>query len=162
MPPGRPKTDPLLRFNQKWIFSEEYEYESEPCWEWTAGKRLNGYGRFWVDGKNVSAHRWSYEYFIGPIPEGLQIDHLCRNRECCNPKHLEAVTCQENLLRGNTFAARNSQKTHCKNGHPFDGRNTGTSVRGHRYCRACQREYWNRRGRWLRKNPGLVGWVVTR
>lgn len=108
------------------------------CWEWTGNKARGGYARFRsTGGPNVMAHRWSYEHYVGPIPEGLQIDHLCRVRNCVNPEHLEPVTCRENLLRGDTFQARNARKTHCKRGHPFDEANTYVMPTG-RECRACR------------------------
>ena len=68
------------------------------CWDWLGGKS-NGYGRFWVEGRLVQAHRWAYETMVGPIPEGLTLDHLCRVRYCVNPSHLEPVTLGENIRR---------------------------------------------------------------
>jgi hypothetical protein len=115
------------------------------CWLWTAALSQAGYGAFGaerVNGRNrfVHAHRFAYELLVGPIPEGLQLDHLCRNRACCNPAHLEPVTLRENLMRGNTVAARNSIKTHCKHGHPFDLENTRIDPRtGNRACWTCRR-----------------------
>ena len=108
------------------------------CVFWTAGTTWNGYGLFWVNGRHVYAHRWAYEYFKGPIPDGLQLDHLCRNRSCVNPAHLEPVTQRENLLRGNTHAATNSAKTHCPKGHEYAGANLYTYPDGRRDCRTCQ------------------------
>lgn len=101
------------------------------CWLWTAATTPKGYGRY----GNGYAHRVSYEDRYGPILKGLQIDHLCRVRNCVNPEHLEAVTMQENLRRG---VRNNGQaaKTHCKRGHPFDGANTYRSAK-QRHCRAC-------------------------
>jgi hypothetical protein len=84
------------------------------------------------------AHRWSYEHFVGPIPEGLHIDHLCRVRRCVNPDHLEPVTPKENYLRGEGPTARNSTKTHCKYGHKFDKSNTSV-YGGRRHCNECGR-----------------------
>lgn len=111
-----------------------------PCWLWTGNTPNGRYGRFMVDGRSVSAHHYSYETTIEPIPDGLVTDHLCRVKNCVRPSHLEAVTQRENLMRGDTIAAANAAKTHCKRGHPFDVANTrwraqkGTITRN---CRAC-------------------------
>lgn len=106
-------------------------YEPEPnsgCWLWIGSLAPGGYGKH----SSRWAHRVSYQRHIGPIPEGLHIDHLCRNRQCVNPAHLEAVTCRENLLRG-----PNAMKTACLRGHPYS--KYGVSDRGGRSCRKCDR-----------------------
>lgn len=89
--------------------------------------------------KTRYVHRISYETFVGPIPEGLTIDHLCKNRACINPAHLEPVTLRENLLRGDTFQAANAQKSHCDRGHRLDGDNLYVTTSGSRNCRICIR-----------------------
>lgn len=114
--------------------------DQDSCWEWIGYISPHGYGMFGVHrgGKwqKIGAHRISYELYVGPIPDGLQIDHLCRNRKCVNPKHIEAVTKRENLVRGLTVAAR-AKNTHCIRGHAFDGLNTRIRTNGTRSCRAC-------------------------
>jgi hypothetical protein len=109
------------------------------CWMWTAGKHEKGYGRIVVNGKQMRAHRVSYELFVGPIPEGLQIDHLCRVPGCVNPEHLEPVTSAVNTQRRAPFVTFHAAKTHCKHGHEFTPENTyllGPEKRW-RQCREC-------------------------
>lgn len=103
------------------------------CWEWTASRFRNGYGQF----NSQLAHRVIYKELVGPIPEGLDLDHLCRNRACVRPDHLEPVTRRENLIRGETSIAENVRKTHCKHGHEFTEKNI-YRWRGKRLCRICR------------------------
>jgi len=114
------------------------------CWLWKAstwgGKEGYRYGQFKIGVKGHYAHRFAYELIKGKIPKGLDIDHLCRNRLCCNPAHLEAVTRQENLLRGEGITAQNAQKTHCKRGHEFTLENTNTGTKFRR-CNICIKKY---------------------
>lgn len=106
------------------------------CHNWNGPMSRDGYGVFAYQGKSTSVHRFAYERRKGKIPKGLTIDHLCRNTRCCNPDHLEAVSVKENVLRGTSFSAINAKKTHCKNGHIFDEKNTYFR-KGWRQCRKC-------------------------
>lgn len=109
---------------------------TDGCWMWTASLTVHGgYGQFNDGSTMVRAHRWSYEQHVGPIPDGLDLDHLCRNRWCVNPDHLEPVSRGENLLRG--YAARGVADS-CAQGHPFDESNTFTRANGARGCRTCR------------------------
>lgn len=111
------------------------------CWDWTGFKDREGRGRFYVRGRQQFAYRIAYEEWVGPIPEGLVLDHLCQNPTCINPKHLEPVTAGENTTR------HFNSLTHCRKGHPWDEENTGYQKRG-RLCRACRRESqraWDRK-----------------
>lgn len=108
------------------------------CWEWTASRHPDGYGHFGINGRIMGAHRWAFEQERFPIPEGFELDHLCRNRACVRPDHLEVVSHKTNLLRGVGVGAKNRDKTHCKNGHEFTLENTyRRSDNGGRKCRTC-------------------------
>lgn len=109
------------------------------CWLWTAATFPSGYGQFAVGPpwRRVMAHRWAYEDRFGVIPDGLQIDHLCRNRPCCNPDHLEAVTQHENIMRGESPSAVHARMTECKQGHPLTPDNVYITSVGNRRCRIC-------------------------
>lgn len=128
---------------------------SDGCWLWTAGVDAGGYGQFGSrskgtrKGKTVRAHRIAYELVVGQIPEGLQLDHLCRVRRCVNPAHLEVVTLAENVRRGG-----NAMKVTCKHGHPIAGPGADVYVdrHGRRHCRPCRA----RRLRELRARRALI------
>jgi len=113
------------------------------CWLWTAGLMLRGYARFSWDGRTGLAHRYAYEHYVAPIPADMEIDHICRNRFCVNPDHLDVVTARENTRRGRSPASVNAAKTHCKNGHEFTPENTyivndSRKARPARVCRTCR------------------------
>ncbi len=114
--------------------------DGSQCWLWIGAQtRSGGYGLTKHNGKHVPAHRVTYEMLKGPIPTGLQIDHLCRTPPCVNPAHLEPVTLAENVRRGISPSAANSRKTHCLRGHLFDKANTYVNRNGGRTCRTCRR-----------------------
>ena len=113
--------------------------EPDTCWPWPKYLKPNGYGFLRVVGKNKYVHRLSYEMFVGPIPEGMTIDHLCKMRHCINPAHMEVVTRGENSLRGESPFSQNARKTHCKHGHEFTAENTRFVKMG-RECKVCGKE----------------------
>lgn len=134
---GRPKTDILSRFKEK------IRVRDDGCWEWT-GTVNRDYGQFWDGEKLVYAHRYSYELYIGRIPDDKQLDHLCRNKLCVNPSHLEPVAAVENVHRGLNGVLgqhHNLVKTHCPHGHTYTSENTYLfrETRGGigRQCRIC-------------------------
>lgn len=122
-------------------FWSKVKKDPNGCWNWTAHKNMWGYPIFWFNGKNIMAHRFSYEMTKGNIPVGLFLDHLCRNRECVNPDHLEPVSTRENILRGETPASRNHRKTKCMRGHPLLPIVTGKYRNmSWRYCPICHKK----------------------
>ncbi len=123
--------NPIIRFLSKITIKDN------GCWEWISSLNVDGYGKFY-DGKIKYAHRFIYEYFYGQICPDLTIDHLCRNRACVNPVHMELVTIQENIKRGISQSVINSQKTHCQNEHPLFGKNLYVAPNGTRHCRKCR------------------------
>lgn len=126
-------------------------YIPEPntgCWFWL-GAIASGYGHVRYQGRDQGAHRVFYELLRGPIPEGLTIDHLCRQPSCVNPDHLEPVTMRENVIRGTGPSAANARKTHCRNGHELNADNMFMR-RGTRQCRMCKNAYQRL---WIRTKP---------
>jgi hypothetical protein len=130
------------------------------CWHWLGAKTWHGYGVVrWQGNENARVHRVIHELLVGVIPEGLQIDHLCRVRHCVNPAHMELVTSRENTMRGEGPTAANSRKTHCSEGHEFTPENTIQRARGWRGCVRCQRQaearsYERRKARRLARLDG--------
>lgn len=109
------------------------------CWLYTGARTTGGYGSIGLGSRAAGTgytHRVAYEHHVGPIPAGMDLDHLCRVRACCNPEHLEPVTRRTNLMRGETQTKRNATKTHCKRGHEFTPENTRKDGHG-RQCRTC-------------------------
>lgn len=109
------------------------------CWLWTGYVRRTGYGAVGFEGRKWLVHRLAYEILVGPIPDGLVIDHLCRVKHCVNPDHLEPVTAEENTRRGFGVGAKFSRRTHCLNGHEWTEENTGMRGGKWRYCKSCER-----------------------
>jgi len=126
--------DDVLRFLSKITFSKD-------CWK-ISGSRGNGYSQFLIRGKNYPSHRVSYEFFHkAKVPTNMVIDHLCRVPNCVNPSHLEIVTSAENNYRGESPWGKNKRKTHCINGHPFEGDNLYDRIdRKWRQCKKCHRD----------------------
>jgi hypothetical protein len=135
---------------ERWI--AKCVVDENGCWIWPGSKSNGGYAHVRVlqpDGSRPGRglHRVVYEHRVGPVPEGLDLDHLCRVRACCNPAHLEPVTPRENILRGVGVSALNAIKTHCIHGHEFTPENTARDKSGRRQCRECsraaiRRNYW--------------------
>ena len=130
-------------------FVSKIDAQSTACWRWRGActsansHGRGGYGRFWLDGREVLAHRVAYETYKGPIPDGYTVDHRCNNPSCVNPAHLSLATPRDNILRGNGVFAQNARKTHCKRGHAFTPENTGQQ-KGGRFCRTCRRADYRR------------------
>lgn len=146
LPAGALRHEPLVTRLAARI---DWPGNDDECWPWR-GNLWRGYGRIMVNYRNVRAHRVAYEILVGPIPAGLELDHLCHNRDllcpggftcphraCCNPAHLEAVSTSTNILRGMSPAAKNARKSECGRGHAFTPGNSYISSRGTRQCRAC-------------------------
>lgn len=133
-------------------FTASFRTDPDGCWRWTAGRTGAGYGAFYPTEQQVGAHVWSYRTFVGVIADGLVVDHLCGNRECVNPNHLDLTTRGDNVLRSPlSRAGANSRKTHCIRDHPLSGENLIEAANSrnpelppYRSCRTCSND--RRRG----------------
>lgn len=123
-----------------------YVIQENGCWDWVGNRLPSGYGQAWHDGRVQTAHRVMYQKERGPIEPGWDVDHLCRNRGCVNPNHLEAVPHRTNVIRGTGWAGRNAAKSHCPQGHLLAGDNLRAN-RGYRECAVCQHQSNLRRPR---------------
>lgn len=129
---------------------------STDCWIWT-GAKARGYGSIYIGRKNRKTHRVSYELFVGPIPKGLHLDHICRNPSCCNPAHLEPVTHAENARRGiagQYMRERMASKEVCAKGHSYQENEYRSPKTGYRHCKECSRQAVRE---WRRRNSALPG-----
>jgi len=146
------RVNPISREEKFW---SKVDKNSNPlgCWEWTGYIEPEGYGQtFWKD-RLQRVHRIAWFLTRGSIPKGKCLDHLCRNKKCVNPDHLEVVTLKENTLRGFGLTAQLARQTHCKRGHPLSGENLYEKIIGDRIernCRACKKMYF---AQWRAKNP---------
>lgn len=135
--------DPHTHLNARDVADRFWEKvdQSADCWLWTATIGIYGYGKFHMEGRPHDAHRVAWLLTHGAVPEDLQLDHLCRNRVCVNPAHLEPVSQRENILRGTAPTALNAAKTHCIHGHELSGANVyhRKDRAGRRQCRECSR-----------------------
>ncbi|RCH70488.1 hypothetical protein DT019_03085 [Streptomyces sp. SDr-06] len=135
LPDGREVQLTQEQFDHVWSL---VSLDASGCWIWNGRRFPTGYGRYRLAGTVVYSHRLMYMITTGPIEQGLHTDHLCRNPPCCNPEHLEPVTCRENIMRSPIApAAINANKTHCKRGHPLSGSNVQVTPDGGRSCRTC-------------------------
>jgi len=154
------RIDPEIRFWRR------VQVEMGGCWIFLGGRASGGYGVFYLaKGKPTPAHRFSYEQSIGPIPPGLELDHLCRTPDCVHPLHVEPVTHRENCKRGLHTGvlkhhANKRARTHCPKGHPFSGENLVIYEKNWRVCRTCRNEgqmrrYYLRKANAAKTHPTL-------
>jgi len=164
------KALPWIAFKPGWIpgdmevlhrCMDKVEIDDNGCWRWWSTLDKKGYGRVLMDGSCQPAHRVMFMALVGPIGAGLEIDHLCRVRNCVNPWHMEPVTHAENVMRGTSFSVVNAAKTHCIHGHKFTPENTvpwGPDGR-HRRCRTCIRVRGRKASRvYRKKKAAAIAW----
>jgi hypothetical protein len=149
--PAKRRENSRARRNRPYVYTPEYMasvrerikrrivVNENGCWIWQGCLNPAGYGNIGYGNRTGLTHRVSYLVFVGEIPAGLTLDHLCDTPACCNPAHLKPATDRENILRGNSASAINARKTVCAYGHPFDADNTAYLPSGTRYCKACNR-----------------------
>ena len=123
----------MRRFNQGYIIAKN------GCWDWQGYVDKTGYAGFLVNHKRLLVHRFSYEIFNGHIPNGITVDHICKNRKCVNPWHLDLTTRFENVQRGANKIAQNAGKLNCPQGHSYSGENLYVTKKGFRQCKTCQK-----------------------
>ena len=140
---------PKKRSTLEELVKTRYIVNEDGCWVWTGSVKKNGYGQFKYggrQGKMMYPHRVMYELMVGIIPSGLELDHLCRNKLCINPQHLEPVTHRENVLRGISPPALCATKTHCPHGHEYNQKNTYVRPDGKgKFCIVCSRGRWHKK-----------------
>ena len=135
-------------------FAARIYVDTNRCWIWGGAVTSSGYGSIGYRGVTHSTHRLAYALLVGPIPEGLAIDHVCRVKRCCNPDHLEAVTYAENNRRAiATVGAWRAKVTACRRGHEYTEENTYTDHQGYRQCRTCRRASNQAAYKRRRENP---------
>lgn len=127
----------MARMSATERFALQHVVMPNGCWEWTGTKTAGGYGQFTLNGVRTTAHRASYVLHVDEVPPTWHVDHLCRNRGCVNPAHLEAVTAQENGMRSGNPRLMRKFDTHCQRGHEFTDANTIRKANGTRRCREC-------------------------
>lgn len=156
LPTGKPLYEAItfrgMRGVPEWMLFWAKVDQDEDCWTWIGFRNRDGYGTFTRQPNTYLSHVWAYNELVGPVPDELELDHLCRNRACVNPRHLEPVTARVNLLRGIGFTGVNARKTQCVHGHSFNVDNTIHLPNGHRKCRICDRAR-KRKSYYLHKAP---------
>lgn len=156
---GKVRIDPVTRFWKSVEFCgpmpdpENTLCPNTPCWIWNGSMDPHGYGRFWVKGRHIGAHIYAFELVNGPVPDGKELDHLCRRPRCINPNHQEPVTHLENVRRGiaaQVTRQRSIARTHCSRGHALSGSNLVIAKSGGRIWRRCRTCQNRKNKKWMR------------